>query len=198
MLFETPRLIVRDHAMTNLDLMLAWENDPELLYYNDDQPEPYEPTTREEMERYLQRLVKNDGSRGILYFAIYTRCDNRLIGYGMIAFINPYHRRCKVGITIGEKTEWGKGYGTEALQGAVDYCFRQLHMHRVGAEVYAINPRSIRMLERVGFKREGTVRQSVLKDGRLVDEHIYGILRSEWEQGMDMETDHLSTSSTAR
>ena len=110
------------------------------------------------------------------------KITNAFIGFGMIAFIDRYNRSCKLGILIGRRGDWGKGYAREALQAVIAYCFQELKMNRIGAEVYAINERSIRLFEGLGFQREGVVREAVLKDGAFVDELVYGLLCRKWLQ----------------
>jgi RimJ/RimL family protein N-acetyltransferase len=179
---ETSRLMIRPHTMENLAQMNRWDNDPELLLYNDCQPENRQPDSLEDTRAYRQRIIRQDPPRGMRHFAIHKK-DGSFIGFGMLAFIDPYNRSCKLGITIGEKSEWGKGYAREALEAVIAYCFEQLNMNRVGSEIYAFNERSIRLFESLGFQREGVVRQAVWKRQAFVDEYIYGLLREEWLRG---------------
>jgi RimJ/RimL family protein N-acetyltransferase len=69
--------------------------------------------------------------------------------------IEPAQRRCRLGLIIGEKELWGRGYGHQAVAQAADHAFDVLHLDRITAEAYADNPRSVRLLEGVGFVREG-------------------------------------------
>jgi RimJ/RimL family protein N-acetyltransferase len=57
-----------------------------------------------------------------------------------------------------------------------------LRLNRIGAAVYDFNQRSIQLFEGLGFCREGTLRQNVLKQGEFADEHLYSLLRAEWEK----------------
>jgi RimJ/RimL family protein N-acetyltransferase len=178
---ETARLMLKPHTLDNVEKMHLWENDPELLYYNDDQPEDRQPDTLEEMRHYVERIMQPDLERHIIYYAIHKKEGQRFIGYGMIAFIDSYNRRCRLGITIGERAEWGYGYAQEALRAVINYCFQTLDLNRIGVEIYAFNDRSIRLFERLGFQREGVVRQAVWKKGAFIDEYIYGLLKQEWQ-----------------
>ncbi len=177
--FETERLVVKPHTMANLTAFNRWENDPELLYYNDEPP--HIPQTLEDTRRYLERISEVDEDGRIIHFAIHLARDDRFIGYGMVALIDRVNQRCQLGITIGEPEDWGRGYAREALVPVIDYCFRQLGLHRVAAGVYAFNERSRRLFERLGFSREGVARESVAKRGRFEDEYLYSLLRAEWE-----------------
>ncbi len=184
---ETHRLSLKPHTLDNAERLNAWENDPELLYSNDDQPEEREPDSLEDTRRFLERISEFTPESRIIHYAIHLKGNDELLGYGMIALIDRYNRRCKVGITIGDKRYWGKGLAKEALIAVIAYCFDTLRLNRIGAEIYAFNDRSIRLFEGLGFQREGIIRQSVFKKGQFVDEYIYGLLMSEWQEGSDRQ-----------
>lgn len=106
--------------------------------------------------------------------------EGKLAGYIQLALIDREERRAMVGIVVGEKALWGKGVGSTALRLLVDYAFTVRCLERVYAEVYTFNTRSMRMFERVGFQREGTLRQHEYHNGVRQDMHFYGILRAEF------------------
>ena len=188
---STPRLCLTPHELTDAEAMNRWAVDPELCHYSDDAPTG--PETFAETLQYLERIIgqKDDSIRR---WAVRRVDDGQLIGYCMAAFIDRHNRRCKIGLTIGEKTAWGKGYGSEVLEAMIRHCFETLDMNRIGAEIYAFNARSIRLFERAGFQREGLIRQSVLKNGRYEDEILYGLMREEWLPGGDPPGDSESGS----
>jgi RimJ/RimL family protein N-acetyltransferase len=127
---HTERLHLTPHTIDNLERFHAWQNDPELLFYDDDRPEDAEPESIEETQSYLERVSKQTGPDGtIIHYAIHTLTEDAFIGYGMIALINRYHRNCKLGIVIGDRSRWGQGYAREALEAVIQYCFDTLHMH---------------------------------------------------------------------
>lgn len=173
------KVILKQHTIDNIKKIDKWMNDPELLFYDDDQPEPIERKSKEEIIRIMNRLIEAhpEAKKDIIHFGIHKADDNDLIGYCMIAFIDNYHRKCKLGLVIGEQEHWGKGYGKEALKHLVNYCFNNLKMNRIQAEVYSHNIRSIKLFTKLGFVLEGVLRESVLKNGEYVDEHIYALLK---------------------
>lgn len=174
----TPRLILKPHTLANVSKMHQWENDAELVYYSDCPPPDREPETVAQIEQYVERIIA--GKPGIIYYAIHQKEPEQFIGYGMIAYIDSYNGSCRMGIVLGERDVWGQGFGKEALTAVINYCFHDLGLHRIGVEIYAMNGRSIRLFESLGFQREGVVREAVLKDGVYVDEYIYGLLKKEW------------------
>jgi RimJ/RimL family protein N-acetyltransferase len=86
----------------------------------------------------------------------------------------------ELGIVIGEKSLWGKGYGTEAMRALIEHAFGTLNLHRVFLRVYESNARAIRVYQRIGFIEEGRFRQDHLADGTYEDTVIMGLLRTEW------------------
>ncbi len=176
----TPRLVLGPHRWENLEKLNNWFNDDELAYYDDDKPKNKAPETLEETRGVLERILKNPDDAKIIHYAIYKRVDGTFIGYGQIAYIDLFNRRCRLGITIGDKKEWGKGYAKEALSAVIHHCFEELNLNRIGAEVYEYNSRSIKLFEGLGFRREGVIRQSVFKKGEFRDEYVYGLLKEEW------------------
>ncbi len=87
--------------------------------------------------------------------------------------------RADVGYWLG-KPYWGQGLMHEALAAVLGLCFGDLDQVKVEAEIFTNNPRSMRLVEKLGMQREGTVRSAHFKRGVWVDSHIYGILRNEW------------------
>jgi RimJ/RimL family protein N-acetyltransferase len=106
--------------------------------------------------------------------------DERLVGMiGLGGSIIP-HGEAFVGIGIGERALWGKGYGTDAMRVILRYGFTELNLRRVSLDVFEYNPRAIRSYEKAGFVHEGRVRQYLHRSGRRWDLVFMGILREEW------------------
>ena len=128
-----------------------------------------------------QRAEQENESLDQFTFAIITLADNRLVGFIGMGGFQWSHGEAWVGIGLGERDDWGKGYGTDAMQVILLYAFRELNLFRVTLGVFSYNPRAIRSYEKAGFTVEGRVRQIVARDGQRSDEIVMGILRSEWE-----------------
>jgi RimJ/RimL family protein N-acetyltransferase len=180
--FETERLVIKPHTAASVDTFYRWENDLDLVYVNDDDSDAFRPVSLEAVRRYVGQMSHPRLQDDFLHFAIHTRPDDRLIGDATVGYIDRHHRRCKVGITIGEKSEWGKGYAREALEPVIAFCFIKLGLNRIGAEIYCFNERSRRLFESMGFQREGLIRQSVWKGGQPINDCLYGLLREDWEK----------------
>ncbi len=98
-------------------------------------------------------------------------------GFDQIEWANS---NAEFGIFIGEKSFWNQGYGTEATHLMLQHAFETLNLHRVFLRVYETNPRAIRTYEKVGFAKEGVLRQALYRSGDYVDVWLMGILRPEW------------------
>jgi RimJ/RimL family protein N-acetyltransferase len=114
------------------------------------------------------------------FFAIRTLDENSLLGFiGLEGDLFP-HGESFVGIGLGERQFWGKGYGTDAMRVILRYAFLELNLRRVALDVFEYNPRAIRSYEKAGFVYEGRVRDYLWREGRRWDLIFMGILREEW------------------
>lgn len=176
MLFASDRLAFDHHTSENLAKIHAWQNDPELLELTTDTVSfQTEEQTRTALTRWMTA-----GRDDIMHLAIHLRATGELIGFAQLAFIDRHHRRCKMAIVIGERAHWGQGLGTEAVRRMVRYCFEDLDLLRIGAEMFDFNTRSIGAFTAAGFQREGVFRESIRRGDRYHDEYAYGLLRREW------------------
>jgi RimJ/RimL family protein N-acetyltransferase len=137
------------------------------------------PVRLEEEESWYEQQRK---SSDVHNFAIRTLDENQLIGSCGIMDIRWHARNCEVGISVGDKDFWGKGYGTDAMRVLIHYAFMEMNMHRVGLEVLSFNPRAIKSYEKVGFQLEATSRESHYLDGKRYDDYFMSILYPEWKK----------------
>jgi RimJ/RimL family protein N-acetyltransferase len=114
-------------------------------------------------------------------FPIYTLADDKLIGFLATFALEWAHGDSLFAIGIGEPEYRGKGYGSDALRVLLRYVFQDLNLRRLGLFVFGFNDRAIRAYEKVGFVREGCIRQMSRRDGHRSDWYMMGILRNEWE-----------------
>ena len=118
-----------------------------------------------------------------IFFFIRTLEGDKIIGFIGLADIQWNNGDAWVGIGIGERSDWGKGYGTDAMRVLLRYAFTELNLHRVSLGVFDYNPRAIRSYEKAGFKHEGREREQLHRDGSRADGLYMGILKEEWEAG---------------
>ena len=115
------------------------------------------------------------------YFAIRALEDDRLLGdIGLFVVNNWTPRDAFVGIGIGNRNDWSKGYGSDAMKIILRFAFTELNLRRVTLNVFEYNPRAIRSYEKTGFRHEGRMRNALLRNGKRWDMFYMGILREEW------------------
>lgn len=133
----------------------------------------------------IQSWIERDfetGYRDGYFFEILTLAEDKLIGYITLFGLRWPHGDAELGIGLGERAYWGRGYGTDAVRVILRYAFTELNLRRVTLGVFAYNPRAIRAYQKAGFKEEGRLRQYVLREGQRHDMIIMGALRDEWLQ----------------
>ena len=129
---------------------------------------------------FFEKMIKED-SPAHYFFSIRTLEDNRLLGDINLDVVNHWgFRNSFVGIGIGNREDWGKGYGTDAMKIILRYAFTEINLQRVTLTVFEYNPRAIRSYEKTGFKHEGRLRGALLRDGKRWDMLYMGILRDDW------------------
>lgn len=114
-----------------------------------------------------------------------ARCeDDRIIGTCTLYHIDTNNRRAEIGYALGSEY-WGNGYMREALTLLINFCFSNLNLNRLEADVDPQNISSIKVLERLGFQKEGYLRERWLVGGGVQDSLFYGLLKNEWRLGVN-------------
>ncbi|MGA2769129.1 MAG: GNAT family protein [Candidatus Bathyarchaeia archaeon] len=170
-MLEGKNVNLRIMEKEDLPLIAEWFNKPEVFgEYN-----PLHQVSRTEAEKMFENpheeksfiIEKKDGSKiGFIghFYVLHVAGKQLEIGYSLVP------------------SERGKGYCTEATQLMVDYLFLSKDTMRIQAQTDPRNVASNKLLEKVGFKKEGTLRKSFFMRGEWVDSYIYSILREEWKQ----------------
>jgi len=171
----TARLRLRPFADGDADALFALQSDPYVLRYWDSSPW----TDRARADTFLEdcRQMAEDGTGARL--VIEKASDGAFCGWCSVARWNPVFRSASVGYILADSA-WGNGYATEAVRAMLGWAFDTLDLNRVAAEVDTRNPASAHVLEKLGFLREGTVREDCIVDGVVSDTWIYGLLRRDW------------------
>ena len=150
---------------------VKWINDPEVTQWL-----KADPPLSLAMEHDWVDGIRREGR---MVFTILTK-EGRPIGNTGIEQISWKYRRATVGIMIGEKECWGKGYGSDAITTLLRYCFEELGMRRVELITDSDNHRAQKAYRKCGFQVEGLLRQYRTKNGRTVDDVMMSILSTEW------------------
>ena len=153
-----------------------WVNDPEVTRGL----ELYLPLSMADEENWFNGIAKREMSEKPFGIEIKKGKAWNLIGNCGFHNVDAKNRNAEVGIMIGDKTEWNKGYGTEAMILLQRHGFETLNLNRVYLRVYADNVRAVRSYEHAGFILEGRLREANYKHGKYEDVLLMGVLRSEW------------------
>ena len=111
---------------------------------------------------------------------IRTLDGDKPIGFVGLDDISWHNGSSWVGIGIGERKYWSKGYGTDAMQIIACYAFEELDLHRLTLNVFAYNTRAIRAYEKIGYQVEGRIAEAVHREGKRWDVIFMGLLREDW------------------
>jgi [ribosomal protein S5]-alanine N-acetyltransferase len=122
--------------------------------------------------------MEQDGSGA--RFAIETLQTRAFVGWCSMFRWNPVYRSLGIGYCLDEPA-WGKGYATEAVRSMLHWAYDALDLNRVEAELDTRNAASARVLEKLGFEREGLRREDCVVAGEVSDSRIYGLLRRDWK-----------------
>lgn len=149
-----------------------WMQDEEVMQFLESRWRNY---TIESLRDYVKQM--NDGSNNFL-FGIFLKGNGEHIGNIKIGGINQIHRFGDVGIIIGNKDVWGKGYGTEAIKLATQYAFEHINLNKLFAGMYADNLGSYNAFIKAGYREVGRLKNHRFYKGKYVDEILVEKCRS--------------------
>ena len=133
---------------------------------------------RGEAEGLIGEMLEAFSKRDLINWVI-VDADDRVIGTCTLFHFDPRHRRVEVGYAL-RSDHWGRGLASEAASLAIDWALRTLDLHRVEADIDPRNDASRRVLERLGFRSEGVLRERFFVGDSATDSELFGVLASEW------------------
>ena len=169
----------RLRALEKSDLAKVWEwiNDEEVMWF---WGEPCNTQSLAEVEQWFARLQEVAGYAS-KQFVIEAE-EGTSIGRIFYEHLDTKHQRTEVGILIGQKEYWERGYGTDAMLAFLDYLFNELGLHRVYLRLQSYNARALKSYQKCGFTQEGILRHNTFTRGEYHDDLVMGILRDEFNQ----------------
>ncbi len=174
----TPRLLLRPLQAGDAEGLFAIFSDPDVMRHMNTGPWASIERAHQMITRDLLAMPEGEHLRLGM---------ERGTGAGIIGICNlfDFHwqcRRAEIGYCMA-RAFWGGGYMREALTALISYGFGELDLNRIEADVDPRNARSVRSLERLGFVREGLLRERWIVEGEVSDSGLYGLLRRDWEGG---------------
>ncbi len=132
-----------------------------------------------EARALLERIHEAFRQKALFEWGVTLGKENRVIGTCTLFHIDEQNRRAEIGYALAREY-WGQGLMSEALTTLLKYAFSTLDLHRIEADVDPRNEPSVRILERLGFQREGLFRERWLVAGERQDSLMLGLLRHDW------------------
>jgi RimJ/RimL family protein N-acetyltransferase len=172
---HTTRLRLRPFTDADAEALFAMHSNAYVLRYWDAPPWP-DPGRAERFLAACQQMA--DEGTGVR-LAVELDSERAFIGWCGLVQRNPDYRSAALGYCF-ESSAWGHGYATEAARALLQWGFDTLELNRVQAETDTRNAASARVLEKLGFVREGTLREDCIVNGEVSDSWVFGLIKRDW------------------
>lgn len=169
------RLLLRALTEQDAPSLFGIFSNPEVMRYWSHPPF----TSEFEAAAYLEGAQRGFESKTLFQWGLCRRDDSSLLGTCTLWQLDPKNRRAEIGFALGRE-HWGQGFMTEGLTTLIDFSFAELGLRRLEADVDPENSASIALLERLGFEREGYMRERWLVAEEVFDSLFYGLLERDW------------------
>jgi RimJ/RimL family protein N-acetyltransferase len=153
-----------------------WLNDYEVYKY-------METGGNYTMEMLIDYIKGVKAQKELLFWAIHIKGSNKHIGNIKIDPINKRHGLGEYGIMLGDRSEWGKGYGKEASLRIIQYCFEEVKLRKITLGVVADNLTAVELYKKIGFMTEGVYKKHCFYDGHYCDSYRMAIFNPIFENG---------------
>ena len=176
-IITTPRLVMRWVSEDDIDALYEIFSDPEVTRYWSSAA-----FANREAAVTMQRKIAEDNLKDSVWkWGLALRDTNKLIGTVTLFNLSLSNGRAEIGYAMA-RAYWGKGYMNEALKAMIVHAFDVVKLRRLEADVDPRNTGSVRTLERLGFQREGFLRERWHVEGEIQDAFFYGLLKREWSR----------------
>ena len=173
---HTERLTLRPFHRSDAQNLFDMYSDPKVMRFWSSQPWESIDRAHETIERDIKAFKNGEH----LCLALERSPNSQLIGQCTLFKFSESCRRAEIGYCLAPKV-WGNGYMNEALRALIRYGFEHLNLNRIEADIDPLNEASVKTVERLGFVREGLLRERWIVGGEISDSVIYGLLRKDWQ-----------------
>jgi len=136
---------------------------------------------RAEAAELLTEIHDSFREKSLFQWGIARKSDDKIIGTSTLFRLDDQSRRAEIGYILNRRF-WGRGYVNEALRALLGFAFEKMNLHRVEADIDPRNTASRKVVERLGFQKEGHLRERWIVDDEIQDTLFYGLLESDWER----------------
>lgn len=172
-ILETERLILREITKDDAQGIFAcFSNENVTRYYGQDTL-----VNIEQAEQFVEFFSKNYAEKRGVRWGIERKGTKGIIGTVGFNAWSPKHKRAEIGYEINPE-QWRKGYTSEALLKIISYGFESMGLTRIGAVVFIDNAASNSLLSKMGFQKEGILRQNMYQNGKAHDTYVYSLLKT--------------------
>ena len=171
-MLNSKKIALRSIEQEDLESLRSWRNDPRLRKYFREHKE----ITKSDQQNWYKKILSDKNQ--------YNFCitvGEKLIGHCGLYYIDWINRSAEFGIYIGDLDYRNGGYGSDALRTLIKYGFNDLNLNKIWCEVYK-NNKALKIYKHIGFKHEGTLRQSYYNEGKYWDSDILSMLKKEYEE----------------
>lgn len=170
------KVLLRGYKEEDIEKAYEFVNDFEVKRLLD--PNTPFPITKWEEESWVK---SSKNKEGLVYdFAIEDIVTGQYIGGVSINSCSIKNRNCVIGIMIGDKKFWGKGYGTDALKVLIKFIFEECNLEKIKLAAYSFNDRAIRCYKSLGFKEEGVLKKEIYREGKYYDEILMALFKEDY------------------
>lgn len=173
---DTPRLILREITPKIYDILFQSYDDHDIKETlglgSDDE-------LQVERDRYLKGMTTHN--RSFVLFLLIEKATGKLVGRCGYHTWYLQHNRAEMGYAMTDDTHKGKGLMTEAMAAIIPYGFNTMNLHRIEAFISPWNTPSLKLVQRIGFVKEGSLRQHYFKNGTFEDSDVYGLIKPEYQ-----------------
>jgi [ribosomal protein S5]-alanine N-acetyltransferase len=171
----TERLVLKEISLEYNKQFLSMFSDLEVMRYTDKKL----ILNLSDADNYLKKSYLRSNKREHVFLGIFLKNHPELIGIIGIYHIDTKHQFASLGILIA-KTQWRKGYMSEAMQCFLNFCFTELELNRIEAQTFVENIPAVRFFEKLNFKLEGRLRENFKIEGKFEDSYLFSILKKDY------------------
>lgn len=174
MYFTGNRIRLRKMTQEDAPIYHQWRNDLEVMQFTNPSIDVYAAS---DTENFVEQMTQSSTSRT---YIIEDKQADKPIGVTSLIHLDYKNQNAECIIDIGEKEYWSQGYGKEAFQLLLNYAFGEMNLHRLYLKVFSFNERAIKLYEKLGFEKEGALKEALYHNHSWHDIVIMGLLKGHY------------------